>query len=175
MKTDRELIEEFQRGSDAAFNELVRKYLDLVYHFFQKITPDKMEAEDLAQTVFIKLFKALKKFRFESEFNTYLYRVNINTANTYFKRNKWRNMLHLDQVPDPGYVDNSQDRQWRKEEVWAAVGQLPKKQRLVVMMRISQALPFKDIGNILNMTEGTAKVNYHYGIKRVKSLLGNNK
>ena len=66
MKTDRELIEEFQRGSDAAFNELVRKYLDLVYGFFQKITSDKMEAEDLAQTVFIKLFKALKKFRFES-------------------------------------------------------------------------------------------------------------
>ena len=175
MKTDRELIEEFQRGSDAAFNELVRKYLDLVYHFFQKITPHKMEAEDLAQTVFIKLFKALKKFRFESEFNTYLYRVNINTANTYFKRNKWRNMLLLDQAPDPVYVDTSQDRQWRKEEVWAAVGQLPKKQRLVVMMRISQALPFKDIGNILDMTEGSAKVNYHHGIKRVKSLLGNNK
>ena len=175
MKTDRELIEEFQRGSDAAFNELVRKYLDLVYGFFQKITPDKMEAEDLAQTVFIKLFKALKKFRFESEFNTYLYRVNINTANTYFKRNKWRNMLHLDQAPDPVYVDTSQDRQWRKEEIWAAVGRLPKKQRLVVMMRISQALPFKDIGNILDMTEGSAKVNYHHGIKRVKSLLGNNK
>jgi RNA polymerase sigma-70 factor (ECF subfamily) len=84
-------------------------------------------------------------------------------------------MLHLDQVPDPGYVDTSQDRQWRKEEVWAAVGQLPKKQRLVVMMRISQALSFKDIGNILDMTEGSAKVNYHHGIKRVKLLLGNNK
>ena len=175
MKTDRELIQEFQRGSDAAFNELVRRYLDLVYRFFQKITPDKMEAEDLSQTVFIKLFKALKKFRFESEFNTYLYRVNVNTANTYFKRNKWRNMLHLDQAPDTGYVETSQEKQWRKEEVWAAVVRLPKKQRLVVMMRISQALSFKDIGNILNMTEGSAKVNYHHGIKRVKLLLGNNK
>ena len=175
MKTDRELIEEFQKGSDAAFNELVRKYLDLVYHFFQKITPDKMEAEDLAQTVFIKLFKALKKFRFESEFNTYLYRVNVNTANTYFKRNKWRNMLHLDQAPEPGYVENSQEKQWRKEEVWAAVCQLPKKQRLVVIMRVSQVLPFKDIGNILDMTEGSAKVNYHHGIKRVKKLLGKKK
>ena len=127
MKTDRELIEEFQRGSDAAFNELVRKYLDLVYGFFQKITSDKMEAEDLAQTVFIKLFKALKKFRFESEFNTYLYSFNFNTANTYFKRNKWRNMLHLDQAPDDGYVETSQEKQWRKEEIWAAVGRLPKK------------------------------------------------
>ena len=174
MKTDRELIEEFQKGSDAAFNELVRKYLELVYGFFQKITSDKMEAEDLAQAVFIKLFKALKKFRFESEFNTYLYRVNVNTANTYFKRNKWRNMLHLDQVPDTGYVETSREKEWRKEEVWTAVGRLPKKQRLVVMMRISQALPFKDIGNILDITEGSAKVNYHHGIKRVKLLLGNN-
>ena len=174
MKTDRELIEEFQRGSDAAFNELVRKYLDLVYGFFQKITSDKMEAEDLAQTVFIKLFKALKKFRFESEFNTYLYRVNVNTAITYYKRNKWRNMLHLDQVPDTGYVETSREKEWRKEEVWAAVGRLPTKQCLVVMMRISQALPFKDIGNILDITEGSAKVNYHHGIKRVKLLLGNN-
>ena len=83
-------------------------------------------------------------------------------------------MLHLDQAPDTGYVETSQEKQWRKEEVWAAVGRLPKKQRLVVMMRISQALPFKDIGNILDMTEGTAKVNYHHGIKRVKFLLGNN-
>ena len=119
MKTDRELIEEFQRGSDAAFNELVRRYLDLVYRFFQKITLDKMEAEDLAQTVFIKLFKALKKFRFESEFNTYLYRVNVNTANTYFKRNKWRNMLHLDQVVYPmqqcgrlSRAGSSKNHQW---------------------------------------------------------------
>jgi len=81
----------------------------------------------------------------------------------------------LDQAPDTGYVETSQEKQWRKEEIWTAVGRLPKKQRLVVMMRISQALPFKDIGNILNMTEGSAKVNYHHGIKRVKLLLGNNK
>ncbi|CUV09138.1 hypothetical protein MGWOODY_Mmi1281 [hydrothermal vent metagenome] len=84
-------------------------------------------------------------------------------------------MLHLDQAPDTGYVETSQEKQWRKEEIWTAVGRLPKKQRLVVMMRISQALPFKDIGNILDMTEGSAKVNYHHGIKRVKLLLGNNK
>ena len=137
MKKDRELIQEFQNGDEEAFNELVRRYLDLVHGFFQKITDDEMEAEDLAQNVFIKLFKSLKKFRFESEFNTYLYRVNANTANTYFKRNKWRNILHLDQADEPSYVDNQQDREWKKEELWNAISKLPKKQRLVVMMRIS--------------------------------------
>ena len=172
MKKDRELIQEFQNGDKEAFNELVRRYLDLVHGFFQKITDDEMEAEDLAQNVFIKLFKSLKKFRFESEFNTYLYRVNANTANTYFKRNKWRNILHLDQTDEPSYVDNQQDREWKKEELWNAISKLPKKQRLVVMMRISEMLPFKDIGNILHMSEGTAKVNFHHGVKRIKVLLG---
>ena len=53
-----------------------------------------------------------------------------------------------------------------------AVSKLPKKQRLVVMIRISEMLPFKDIGNILHMSEGTAKVNFHHGMKRIKTLLG---
>jgi len=172
MKKDRELIQDFQNGNEEAFNELVRRYLDLVHRFFQKLTNDEMEAEDLSQTVFIKLFKSLKKFRFESEFNTYLYRVNANTANTYFKRNKWRNILHLDQMVEPSYDDNQQDREWKKEELWNAISKLPNKQRLVVMMRISEMLPFKDIGNILHMSEGTAKVNFHHGIKRIKVLLG---
>ena len=172
MKKDQELIQDFQNGNEEAFNELVRRYLDLVHGFFQKLTNDEMEAEDLAQTVFIKLFKSLKKFRFESEFNTYLYRVNANTANTYFKRNKWRNILHLDQMVEPSFDDNQQDREWKKEELWSAISRLPKKQRSVVMMRISEMLPFKDIGNILDMSEGTAKVNFHHGIKRIKLLLG---
>ena len=172
MKKDQELIQDFQNGNEEAFNELVRRYLDLVHGFFQKLTNDEMEAEDLAQTVFIKLFKSLKKFRFESEFNTYLYRVNANTANTYFKRNKWRNILHLDQMVEPSFDDNQQDREWKKEELWSAISRLPKKQRSVVMMRISEMLPFKDIGNILHMSEGTAKVNFHHGIKRIKVLLG---
>ena len=172
MKKDQELIQDFQNGNEEAFNELVRRYLDLVHGFFQKLTNDEMEAEDLAQTVFIKLFKSLKKFRFESEFNTYLYRVNANTANTYFKRNKWRNIPHLDQMVEPSFDDNQQDREWKKEELWSAISRLPKKQRSVVMMRISEMLPFKDIGNILHMSEGTAKVNFHHGIKRIKVLLG---
>ena len=172
MKKDQELIQDFQNGNEEAFNELVRRYLDLVHGFFQKLTNDELEAEDLAQTVFIKLFKSLKKFRFESEFNTYLYRVNANTANTYFKRNKWRNILHLDQIVEPSFDDNQQDREWKKEELWNAISRLPKKQRSVVMMRISEMLPFKDIGNILDMSEGTAKVNFHHGIKRIKVLLG---
>ena len=82
MKTDHELIREFQDGDNDAFDELVKRHLPETYGFFIKFTSDEVEAEDLAQDVFIKMYKALKKFRFESEFKTYLYRANINMSNT---------------------------------------------------------------------------------------------
>ncbi|HIB04514.1 MAG TPA: hypothetical protein EYO18_02115, partial [Candidatus Marinimicrobia bacterium] len=59
MKTDHELIRQFQKDDQSAFDELVKRHLDSVYRFFLKITADEMDAEDLAQTVFIKCFKGL--------------------------------------------------------------------------------------------------------------------
>jgi len=103
MKTDNEIIQLFQQGNQSAFDELVKRHLDSVYRFFLKITGDEMDAEDLAQSVFIKLFKSLKKFRFNAEFTTYLYRTKVNTANSYLTRNKWRNFLHMDQSPEQSY------------------------------------------------------------------------
>ena len=70
MKSDKELIKDFQGGNEDAFNILVKRHLPDTYGFFIKFTSDPVEAEDLAQDVFIKMYKALKKFRFESGFKT---------------------------------------------------------------------------------------------------------
>ena len=74
MKKDNELIKEYQAGSIAAYDELVRRHLNDTYNFFLKLTTDPMDAEDLSQDVFLKLHKNLKRFRFEADFKTYLYR-----------------------------------------------------------------------------------------------------
>ena len=169
MKTDHELIRQFQKDDHSAFDELVKRHLDSVYRFFLKITGDEMDAEDLAQTVFIKCYKGLKRFRFEAEFTTYLYRAKVNTANSYLSRNKWRNFLHLDQTQEQSY--SKDDTPISKSEIWTHVAKLPTKQRNVVMIRLNQQLPFKDIGLMLNMTEGSAKVNYHHGINKLREWL----
>ena len=169
MKTDHELIRQFQKDDHSAFDELVKRHLDSVYRFFLKITGDEMDAEDMAQTVFIKCYKGLKRFRFEAEFTTYLYRAKVNTANSYLTRNKWRNFLHLDQMPEQSY--SNENTPISKSEIWAHVAKLPSKQRNVVMLRLNQQLPFKDIGLMLNMTEGSAKVNYHHGINKLREWL----
>ena len=171
MKKDHELIRKFQNGSQSAFNELVTKHLDGVYGFFLKYTKNPMEAEDLSQDVFIKLYKSLKHFRFESEFKTYLFRINLNTAHSFVQRDRWKNLLHIDEIPDPGEKDIHTENQWTKRDLWHHVFKLPKQQRMIIMMRLSQELPYKDIGPILGISENSAKVNYHHGINKLKKML----
>ena len=173
MKNDNELIQQYQNGSNAAFDELVRRYLDEVYNFFIKITTDSMDAEDLAQDVFLKLHKSLKKFRFEANFKTYLYRVNVNAANNYLGRSKWRKWLHLDDSPEQIDDGPGAESDWTKQELWDAVAKLPKTQRMVVTMRVAQNMPHKDIASIIGKSESSVKTNYHYGINQLKKQLGN--
>ena len=171
MQNDHELIQDYQKGNLSAFDEIVRRHLSNTIGFFYNITFDRMASEDLAQDVFFKLYKHLKKFRFESAFTTYLYRINMNTANSYLTRNKWKNLLHLDQAQEKSEHDTTFESEWTKKELWEAVAKLPKKQRTVVMMRIAQELPYQQISEITGMSVGSAKVNYHHAVTTLKEWL----
>ena len=171
MENDHELIKLFQNGNQTAYDRLVRRHLSNTVGFFYTITGDKMVAEDLAQDVFFKLFKTLKNFKFQSAFSTYLYRTNLNTVNSWFTRNKWKRILHLDQILNQQKIDTSVEKGWIKKELWNAISNLPKKQRSVVVMRIAEELPYKEISNITGMSEGTAKVNFHHALRTLKDAL----
>tara|TARA_B100001996_G_C18544723_1_gene548412 strand:+ start:385 stop:906 length:522 start_codon:yes stop_codon:yes gene_type:complete len=171
MRTDNELIKDFQEGSEKAFNDLVDRYLSSTYGFFRKFTDSCEEAEDLAQNIFIKMYKALKKFRFESEFKTYLYRANVNMSNTYLRRTKWKNILHLDQVSEPSFVDDSVEDAWMKKELWDAIATLPRRQRMIITMRLTECSPYREIATMLGISENSAKVSYHHAVATLKEKI----
>ena len=173
MLDDNELIQKFQNGDEKAFDQLVRNNLNNVFGFFMKVTRDEMSAEDLTQDVFMKLYKNLKNFRHDSNFSTYLYRINSNTVNSWITRNKWKNLLHLDQAPDKGEYDIKNEVEWTKEELWNEISKLPNKQRRVMILRITDSLSYSEISKITGMSEGTAKVNFHHGLKKLKEVLSN--
>ena len=173
MLDDNELIQKFQNGDEKAFDQLVRNNLNNVFGFFMKVTRDEMSAEDLTQDVFMKLYKNLKNFRHDSNFSTYLYRINSNTVNSWITRNKWKNLLHLDQAPDKGEYDIKNEAEWTKEELWNEISKLPNKQRRVMILRITDSLSYNEISKITGMSEGTAKVNFHHGLKKLKEVLSN--
>ena len=173
MLDDNELIQKFQNGDEKAFDQLVRNNLNNVFGFFMKVTRDEMSAEDLTQDVFMKLYKNLKNFRHDSNFSTYLYRINSNTVNSWITRSKWKNLLHLDQAPDKGEYDIKNEAEWTKEELWSEISKLPNKQRRVMILRITDSLSYSEISKITGMSEGTAKVNFHHGLKKLKEVLSN--
>ena len=173
MLDDNELIQKFQNGDEKAFDQLVRNNLNNVFGFFMKVTRDEMSAEDLTQDVFMKLYKNLKNFRHDSNFSTYLYRINSNTVNSWITRSKWKNLLHLDQAPDKGEYDIKNEREWSKEELWNEISKLPNKQRRVMILRLTDSLSYSEISKITGMSEGTAKVNFHHGLKKLKEVLSN--
>ena len=171
MENDNELIKSFQNGDKISFDSLVRRHLSNTVSFFYTITRDKMVAEDLAQDVFFKLYKNLKKFRFKSTFTTYLYRINLNTANSWFTRNKWRKFLDLDKAVDQIKEDKTLEKDWLNKELWDAISNLPKKQRSIVVMRIAKKLSYREISTITGMSEGTAKVNFHHALQTLKDVI----
>ena len=173
MKNDHGLIKLFQKGDKGAYDRLVRKNLHNTVGFFYTITGDRMLAADLAQDVFLKLFNIARNFRFPSAFSTYLYRINLNTANSFFTRNTWKNLLHLDQIINQHKKDTSVAKEWLNKELWDAISKLPKKQRSVVVMRVAEELSYKEISTITGMSENTAKVNIHHAHQKLKEVINN--
>ena len=173
MIDEKELIRKFTSGDEKAFDQIVQNNLNNVFGFFMKITRDEMAAEDLTQDVFLKLYKNLKNFRYESNFSTYLYRINSNTANSWITRNKWKGMLHLEQIAEEVKYDQKNEFEWTRQELWEEIAKLPKKQRKVVILRVTDGLSYRDISEITGMSEGTAKVNFHHGLLRLKEKLNN--
>lgn len=172
MKTDAELIQDYQKGRNAAFDELAKRYLPEILRFFYAAIQHQEDAEDLTQTTLFKLYKGLRQFRFQSEFKTYLYKVNTNVVRNYLRKKKIRSIFSFEE-PHENLVSESvnAEPEFDKETIWRNINSLPHKQKMVVIMRLSQQLPFRDIGNILGMSAGSAKVNYHYGIKSLQGAM----
>lgn len=168
--TDEQLVQRFQQGDKGAFDELVTRHLPNTYRLFLRMAGDRMEADDLCQETYIRVHRGLKSFRLESSFSTWLYRISINVANSFFRKRRLRQALFRPVDPNT-YSSQGEEPQTVFPGLWMAVGRLPRKQREVVILRVFQGLPFKEVGGILEMTENSAKVNFYHAVKNLREYL----
>jgi len=171
MITDYELIQQFQMGDKSAFDTLVKRHFNTTYGMLVRMVQEPMDAEDICQEVYIKVYKNLEKFRFESEFSTWIYRISINAANNYFRKRKLREIIGLEKTIKQ--MESPEEKPFSSHDpvLWDAITKLPKNQRTTVMLRNFQQLPFKEISGVMGITENSAKVNYHYALKNLKKHL----
>ncbi len=163
-KTTRDLIIKAQAGDTESFHEIVTIYDTRIMTLTLQIAQNKEDAEDIYQETFVKVYKNISKFRFESDIYTWIYRIAVNTAYNYKRKHSKIKVVEskeddrydlLDWVYDP------QSNEDNREELIMAINQsllkLSHQQRTVFILKHLQQLKIKDIANILDLSEGTVK------------------
>ena len=172
-REDAILIRAFQEGEKIAFDKLVLKHKKKVFNMCYRFLGDYEEANDSAQETFIKVYRSLKKFRFESAFSTWLYRIAVNTCKNKLKSSAYgqeKKMIPLDNPVSPERVmpaleirDESQspanelEKKEKMRVIQEAINALPPEQREVVTLRDIEGFSYEEVAEITGINLGTVK------------------
>lgn len=173
---DNTLVKQFLGGNKKAFDDIVIRHRDWVRGMALGSLGDAQRAEDIAQNVFVKMYFKLHQFRFEAELKTWIYRITLNELNLFYRKEKMISWFREDEeeylIPSFN-PDEDKDKKICGNAIRKLVKKLPKMQRSVVVLRIYQQLPFRDIGKILEITENSAKVNFFKAKNNLKKRIKN--
>ena len=168
-------LDENKITDDQAFGRLVNKYKERIYLVVLRIVRNREDARDLAQEAFYKAYKNRESFRGEAGFYTWVYRIAVNLSLNYVKRNKFGNAESIEDVPSSTFSTIPTDKIEQAElgdAIAAAIENLPARQRTVFVLRHYEEKAHAEIAELLSITEGAVKANYHQAIQKLKNTLG---
>jgi RNA polymerase sigma-70 factor (ECF subfamily) len=184
---DTQLVREAQRGSRAAFEELVRHYDQAVLRLAMHLTGSDHEAQDIYQEAFLKAYKSVGNFRFECSFYTWIYRIVTNLCLDHLRKRQVRKEDApvatdssgeqydvLDRVADGRSGANPEQDLMRRElggRINRALDKLTPRERMVFELKHYQGLRLRTIGEMLSTTEETAKNTLFRATKKLRSQL----
>ncbi len=166
---DKQLVERVQRGDQRAYDLLVIKYQHKIFGLISRYVKDHDEVQDVAQEAFIKAYRALPKFRGESAFYTWLYRIAINTAKNYLvSRSRRPPSIDVDVADAEFYEganglrdsDNPENVLFGNElkaVVDSAIAALPEDLRTALTLREFDGLSYEDIADVMDCPVGTVR------------------
>ncbi|HYW75794.1 MAG TPA: RNA polymerase sigma factor RpoE [Gammaproteobacteria bacterium] len=166
---DRLLVKRVQAGDQAAFNALVLKYQQRVLKLVSRYVRDPEEALDVAQEVFIRAYRALKGFRGDSAFYTWLYRIAVNAAKNAIgaaTRNPVEGGLDVDdpelvevqrRMTDEATPERLLYTEELKETINRAIEELPSELRRAILLREVKGLSYEEIAQVMDSPVGTVR------------------
>jgi RNA polymerase sigma-70 factor (ECF subfamily) len=166
--TDKQLVQRVQKGDKRAFDLLVLKHQHKIMSLVSRYV-DMGEVPDVAQETFIKAYKALKNFRGDSQFYTWLYRIAVNTAKNYLVTQGRRPPAQDIDVNDAEHFSVSGSlrdiatpegiiaRDELKEVVFEAIEQLPDELRTAIRLRELEGMSYEEIGDVMDCPIGTVR------------------
>jgi len=172
---ERAPIERCRTGTDdAAFGELVDRYKDLVYGMVLRLAPDRSQADDLAQDVFLKIHRGLPYFRGEARLSTWIYRIVMNVCAQ--ARSRPRPEVSLERGPDrtpldPGAADAAFADLELRDRLEKAIAQLPEHYRFLIAAHHLRGVQYEALAEALDIPLGTVKTHLHRAKRQLRELL----
>jgi RNA polymerase sigma-70 factor, ECF subfamily len=175
-------IADSQRGNAQAFNRLVLKWEKLVYNLALRMLKDREEAAEATQEIFLQAFKGIRRFRQDSRFSTWIYRIALNFCSNHIKQRPPGIHLSLDDErsrSNPAEtltVVESQTgellRSEKQRRVLGALARLLPEQQAVIELKFFQELTFEEIAEVLDVPLSTIKSRLYAGLDMLKTRLG---
>jgi RNA polymerase sigma-70 factor (ECF subfamily) len=169
--SDAEIMVRVREGDDSGFSILIEKYRKQIVHFMFRMSRNQAVAEELAQEVFLRVYRSRQTYRAEAKFSTWLYRIATNLGVNHARDTKHERTaqnVYLDQ-PDPETgttpdvadstvsVEQKLVREERMNAIRKHVMALPERQRSAVLMHKYQEMDYKEIGEVLKLSESATK------------------
>jgi RNA polymerase sigma-70 factor (ECF subfamily) len=185
LDPDASLMLRVKRGDRGAFEELVNRYKQPVTNFLYRTLGDPTEAEDLAQNVFLQVYKSAERYKVSAKFTTWLFTIARNLCLNEIRRRSRHPAESLD-APHPEHEDQPQ-RQFEdsrtssppdallhgelEEKIRRALGELPENQRLAILLCRQDELSYEDIARVLGCSLPATKSLIHRGRETLKQRL----
>ena len=171
---DRDLVREIRAGSKVAFERLMRRYGRLVYRIAYGFTGDRESAMDVAQETFLKVHTRLAEWREEGDLRNWVARIAANEGLNFRRSARRHPTCELDEAvfvrPDPPQEEKLIARESR-DALHRSLSALTPRQRLAVVLRYFEGRSAREIGGVLECSEGTARNILFRSLRKLQSVL----
>jgi RNA polymerase sigma-70 factor, ECF subfamily len=170
------LVEACLAGRSGAFDLIVQRHRRSVYLLCCRFVGNHEDASDLSQDVFLRAYRGLKGFRGQSSLATWLYRIGVNVC---LNRVGAKAPVTTESIEEQQYVDTRSEspserllKEERSARVRAAIAELPKKQRVTLILRMYHEMSHQEIAEVLGSSVGAVKANFFHALNNLKKQLG---
>jgi RNA polymerase sigma-70 factor (ECF subfamily) len=180
MSADTDLISRAAGGDSSAFQALVERHRSMVYRVAYQFAGNHHDAEDIAQEVFIKVYRSLDRFRQDAQLTSWMYRIVMNACIDHRRRQRPAVAAPFGEEAEQRMLNTPEERPDPEERAYAGelgqvleseIGRLPNGQRVVFVMRHHQGMKLSEIAEALGLAEGTVKRQLHAAVHRLRQAL----
>ncbi|MFY0630140.1 MAG: RNA polymerase sigma factor [Flavobacteriaceae bacterium] len=177
MNSETKLLKRLQssRHKERAFSELLDIYQERIYWHIRKIVLTHENANDVLQNTFIRVHKSIDRFEGKSTLHTWMFRIAYNESIRFLEKEKKKNSLSIDEVSMGQYeqlkASEYFDGEELHEKLQTIVAELTEKQRRVFQLKYFDDLNFREISEILEVSESTLKSSYYSAVKIIEEKI----